>query len=92
MQTTSVSTAKLSIQEPATLFAADDSRLFLAGHQAPAGLYRLVGTQQEVRLDQEDDLPATCDGRVAVYERRVPTWAERQSDQRRQSDQKSDSH
>lgn len=57
-----------------------DDRLFLAGYKAPIGLYRLVGTQQEVRLDQEDDLPATCNGRVAVYERRIPTWAERQDE------------
>ena len=58
-----------------------DDRLFLAGHKAPAGLYRLVETDHEVRLDQEDDLPATCDGRVAVYEHHIPTWAERQSEQ-----------
>ncbi len=57
-----------------------DDGLFLAGHKAPVGLYRLVGTEQEVRLDQEDDLPATCDGCVAVYERRIPTWAERQNE------------
>lgn len=69
-----------------------DDRLFLAGHKAPIGLYRLVGTAQEVRLDQEDDLPATLDGRVAVYERRIPTWAEWQSEQKRQSEQKSDSN
>ncbi len=80
MQTTAASTAK-----PPTQFAADDSRLFLAGHKAPAGQYRLVGTEREVRLDQEDDLPATCDGRVAIYERCIPTWAERLSDQKNDS-------
>ena len=60
-----------------TLHPEGDNGLFLAGHKAPIGLYRLVGTDREVRLDQEDDLPATCDGRVAVYELCLPTWAER---------------
>lgn len=56
--------------------AGDEAALFLAGHTAPAGTYRLVGTDQEVRLDQEDVLPATCDGQVAAYVRRPTTWAE----------------
>jgi hypothetical protein len=56
----------------------EDDQLFLAGHKAPAGHYILVGTQQEVRLDYEDDLPATCDGRVAIYLRRPESWSERQ--------------
>lgn len=51
--------------------------LFLAGHMAPAGTYRLAGTGLEIRLDREDVLPATCDGRIAAYERCPPTWAER---------------
>lgn len=56
--------------------AREDAPLFLAGHTAPAGTYRQVGTGQEVRLDQGDVLPATCDGHVAVYVRRSGTWAE----------------
>lgn len=69
-----------------------DDRLFLAGHRAPAGLYRLVGAKQEVHLDQEDDLPATCDGRVAVYERCIPTWAERHEQKSDESLLKSDTN
>ncbi|MEO7714912.1 MAG: hypothetical protein ABIY70_01810 [Capsulimonas sp.] len=53
----------------------DDPTMFLAGHLAPRGVYLLVGTQREVRLDQEDILPATLDGQVAVYERLTQTWA-----------------
>ncbi len=56
--------------------AAEDANMFLAGHTALAGTYRLAETGQEVRLDQEDILPATFDGHVAVYERRPLTWAE----------------
>ena len=53
-----------------------DSPLFLAGRIAPPGLYRLVGSQRQVRLECDDVLPATCDGQVGVYERQEPTWAE----------------
>ena len=56
--------------------AREDAPLFVAGHSAPAGTYRLVETGREVSLDQEDILPATLDGHIAVYERRPPTWAE----------------
>ena len=80
MQTT-VILKPITNTKPTPRLAGDD-RLFLAGHKAPAGHYRLVGTEQEVHLDQEDNLPATCDGRVAVYERRVPAWAERQLEQK----------
>jgi hypothetical protein len=53
----------------------DNPTTFLAGHRAPAGVYLLVGTQREVQLYQEDILPATLDGQVAVYERLTQTWA-----------------
>ena len=81
MQTNTVQTNNAPFTKHAAHLPGDD-RLFLAGHKVPAGHYLLVGTQQEVRLDQEDDLPATCDGRVAVYERLTPTWAEKQSEQK----------
>ncbi len=58
--------------------AGEEATLFLAGRTAPAGTYRLVETDREVRLDQDGVLPATCDGRIAVYERRAPTWSEMQ--------------
>ena len=56
--------------------AGENAPLFVAGHMAPAGTYRVVETGQEVRLDQEGVLPATLDGRVAVYERCPLTWAD----------------
>ena len=56
--------------------AAEDANVFLAGQLAPAGTYRLPETGQEVRLDAEGILPATVDGRVAVYEGRPSTWAD----------------
>lgn len=60
----------------ATCPIGDDFSLFVAGQTVPPGTYRLVGSRREVRLDRDDILPATCDGRVAVYERRPQTWAE----------------
>jgi hypothetical protein len=56
----------------------DETVRFLAGHTAPAGTYLLIGTDREIRLDQEAVLPATFDGRIAVYERRPTTWGEAQ--------------
>jgi hypothetical protein len=58
--------------------AGDESVQFLAGHTAPAGTYRLVGTDRKISLDQEAILPATFDGHIAVYERHSPTWGEAQ--------------
>ena len=53
-------------------------QLFIAGHAAPAGIYVDVGGKREVRLDSDGPLPATCDGRVAVYQRRALTWGDLQ--------------
>jgi len=55
----------------------NEPALFLAGHIAPAGVYHMFGRKREVRLDVEGILPASLDGRVAVYQRRGTTWAER---------------
>ena len=49
---------------------------FLAGHKAPAGIYREVDSGRLVRLESEDILPATFDGRVGVYIRVALTWSE----------------
>jgi hypothetical protein len=49
---------------------------FVAGQKVPAGVYLNVEFRREVQLKDEDVLPATCDGRVAVYVRRPRTWAE----------------
>jgi hypothetical protein len=61
---------------PADQDAGDETVQFHAGHTAPAGTYLLVGTEREIRLDQEAVLPASFDGHIAVYERRAPTWGE----------------
>ena len=53
-------------------------QFFIAGHAFPAGIYIDVGRQREVQLDSDGLLPATCDGRVAVYLRRAPTWGDLQ--------------
>lgn len=55
--------------------------LFLAGEKVLPGLYRQVGSGREVRLEQEDFLPASLDGRVACYMRIKNTWGQI-SDQR----------
>lgn len=58
-----------------------EASLFVAGQVVPPGLYRQVHSRREVRLDEKGPLPASCDGRVAVYERRSQTWAEIQKEQ-----------
>jgi hypothetical protein len=50
--------------------------LFLAGERVPSGTYRQVGSGREVRLDSDDFLPASLDGRVACYLRVTRTWNE----------------
>lgn len=54
----------------------DSSRdtLFLAGERVTPGVYRQVGGTRELRLEQEDYLPASLDGHVACYERVENTW------------------
>ena len=53
--------------------------LFLAGERVAPGFYRQVGGTRELRLEQEDYLPASLDGRVACYVRVENTWAQRSS-------------
>ena len=50
--------------------------LFLAGEKVLPGTYRQVGGGREVRLEKEDVLPASLDGRVACYQRVSNTWAQ----------------
>jgi hypothetical protein len=52
--------------------------LYLAGTVAPAGLYRLVGTNINIFLKEDDYLPASLDGRVACYELIRFTWQQLQ--------------
>ncbi len=50
---------------------------YQAGQRVPPGTYRALEGGREIRLDQEDVLPATLEGRVAVYLRRPESWGER---------------
>lgn len=54
----------------------DHVAYFLAGHSAPSGIYREIQTGREVHMEQAGILPATCDGRVAVYVRLPLGWAQ----------------
>ncbi len=49
---------------------------YIAGQKVAPGHYRLVGSERDVCLDCEDTLPASLDGKVAVYVRQPVTWAE----------------
>jgi hypothetical protein len=60
----------------------EDSSVFVAGQVVPPGVYRQINSRREVQLNEQGILPATCDGRVAVYERRTRTWAELRSEVR----------
>jgi len=52
-----------------------EEELFLAGEKVRPGIYRQVGSNREVRLENEDFLPASLDGRVACY-MRIRTWGQ----------------
>lgn len=64
----------------ANLLSCDE--LYLAGQHVAAGQYRNVETGREVCLEQQDFLPASLDGRVAVYACVEYTWERIQSEQR----------
>ena len=48
--------------------------LYLAGEKVPSGIYKQIGSSREIRLEREDVLPASLDGRVACYIRINHTW------------------
>ena len=52
-----------------------EPELYLGGELAPPGDYQRIGFNWTVHLDQEDHLPASLDGHVAVYAR-VCFWRE----------------
>lgn len=64
------------MKPPISRCPAEDTPFFLAGHLAPAGTYRMLDTEREVRLDWEDTLPASCDGHIAVYRRMPSAWSD----------------
>lgn len=49
---------------------------FIAGQIAPAGTYEDLETHRLVFLPHAGVLPASCDGHVAFYAQKPPTWAE----------------
>ena len=53
-----------------------DEEVFLAGEKVRPGLYRQMGTGREIRLDQDDFLPASLDGKVACYMLVQNKWGE----------------
>ena len=59
--------------------------LFLAGEKVSAGVYRQIGGDREVRLEREDVLPASLDGRVACYMRVHSTWGQMKNQQSAQA-------
>ncbi len=54
---------------PLTISRQTDGEIYLAGERVPAGNYRQIEGDREVRLAREDFLPGSLDGRVACYER-----------------------
>ena len=50
--------------------------LYHPGQVVPPGIYCDIERGRTIRLETPGLLPATCDGRVAAYTRRPPTWAE----------------
>jgi hypothetical protein len=52
--------------------------IYQAGQRVPPGVYLPLEGGREVTLDQEEALPATFDGHVAIYLHRPENWSERQ--------------
>lgn len=53
-----------------------EEEIFTAGQKVLPGIYRHLENGREVKLEQEDYLPATLDGRVACYSLVRRNWAE----------------
>lgn len=57
----------------------DAVELYHAGQRVSPGIYLSLEGDREVQLSQEDFLPASHDGRVAIYRLRPENWSERQA-------------
>ncbi len=57
-------------------YEASGEEVYLAGEKVLPGRYKQMGGEREVLLEAEDILPASFDGRVAVYMRVNQTWGE----------------
>ena len=51
--------------------------IYLAGERVRPGTYKQLGASRELRLEEEDYLPASTDGRVACYVRLTHHWGDR---------------
>ena len=69
MSTTHIATAKPRAHRRVPACVQDTEEIFLAGEKVPAGMYDQINGRRRVRFEREDILPATCDGRVAIYVR-----------------------
>ncbi len=59
--------------------------LFSPGILVPPGIYRLIGSNREIRLDHEDYLPASLNGQVACYIQVKHSWGENHRTDKNQS-------
>ncbi len=50
--------------------------IYEAGQRVPPGIYLSLEGGREVELAQEEALPATFDGHIAVYLRRPDNWSD----------------
>ncbi len=57
--------------------------IHLAGELVPPGTYRQVATGRTIRLDREDRLPGSLDGRVACYVAVRGPWEQAEEPKRR---------
>lgn len=55
--------------------------LYLAGQPVPSGLYREVDTGREIHMEEQDQLPASLDGKVASYICVQYTWGQQRDQQ-----------
>jgi hypothetical protein len=52
-----------------------DDTYYVAGQRVAPGTYLEVESRKVIHVDREDQLPASCDGRVATYVHRPLNWA-----------------
>lgn len=52
--------------------------IYEAGQRVPPGFYLSLEGGREIELAQEEVLPATFDGRVAIYLRRPENWGDQE--------------
>jgi len=71
--------AMMRTREVAIEMDIDAIELYHAGQRVSPGIYLSLEGSREIQLSQEDVLPATHDGQVAIYRLRPENWSERQA-------------